>query len=332
MKISFNKNEFLLQMKNLGLVILGTLVLAFGCAIFVVPFELVTGGVTGFSIVINHLIKIEYVVLPIIGEIPFIDIIVAVVTWGLFFLGLIFLGKDFALKTLASSIIYPVGLYLFGLLVSEDVFNGFFCIKDNPAYAEYSGIAIILAVLFGGLCVGTGCALTFLGGGSTGGMDVLAFMICKVFKKFKSSTVIFAVDATIVLLGLFAIQNLILTLLGVVSAWLTAMVIERIFIGSGQAFTAQIVSDKYEEINLAVREEISRTTTMFVAEGGYSREPKTVIMVTFTMRQYADLLKVINRIDPTAFVSITRAHEINGEGWTKNDLEESLHIMCDLNV
>ena len=127
---------------------------------------------------------------------------------------------------------------------------------------------------------------------------------------------IFAIDATIVVLGLFAIQNLILTLLGVVSAWITAMVIERVFIGSGQAFTAQIVSDKYEEINIAVREEIRRTTTMFVAEGGYSRKPKTVLMVTFTMRQYADLMNVINRIDQTAFVSISRAHEINGEGFT----------------
>lgn len=316
MKISLNKNELLLQAKNMGLVILGTLILALGCAIFLVPFELVTGGVTGFAIIIDHIVKIDNITIPIVGEIPFIDIVVAIVTWGLFFLGLIFLGKDFAFKTLASTIIYPVGLYLFGFLVNEDVFNGFFCIKDNPIYADYSGIAIILAVLFGGLCVGTGCALTFIGGGSTGGMDVLAFMICKVFKRMKSSTVIFAIDATIVILGLFAIQNLILTLLGVVSAWITAMVIERVFIGSGQAFTAQIVSDKYEEINIAVREEIRRTTTMFVAEGGYSRKPKTVLMVTFTMRQYADLMNVINRIDQTAFVSISRAHEINGEGFT----------------
>jgi uncharacterized membrane-anchored protein YitT (DUF2179 family) len=251
--------------------------------------------------------------IPIMGEIPFIDIIVAVVTWGLFFLGLIFLGKDFALKTLVSSIIYPVGLSLFGFLVSPDVLGGFFDIKNN---SEYASIALILAVLFGGLCVGTGCALTFLGGGSTGGMDVLAFMTCKVLKKLKSSTAIFAIDASIVLLGMFVKGDLILTLLGVVSAWITAMVIDRIFIGSGQAFTAQIVSDKHEELNLAIREEVRRTTTMLVGYGGYSGQPKTILSVTFTMSQYADLMRVIKHIDPTAFVSITRAHEINGEGFT----------------
>lgn len=312
------KNEFLLIIKNLGLVVLGTLVLAFGCAVFVVPFDLVTGGVTGFSIVIDNIfinlgIVVPPLVLPIFGEIPFIDIIVAVITWGLFFLGLIFLGKDFALKTLASSIIYPIGLYLFGLLVSPDVLNGFFCINLRP---EYAGVSIIFAALFGGLCIGAGCALTFLGGGSTGGMDILAFMICKVMKRWKSSTVIFAIDATIVLLGMFVKRDLILTLLGVVSAWITAMVIDKIFIGSDRAFTAQIVSDKYEEINLAIRDDVRRTTTMFVAQGGYSRQAKTVLMVTFTMSQYADLMNVIKRIDPTAFVSISRAHEINGEGFT----------------
>jgi uncharacterized membrane-anchored protein YitT (DUF2179 family) len=230
----------------------------------------------------------------------------------LFFLGLIVLGWDFSIKTLTSTIIYPIALPLFGLLVSPDVLNGVFYLAGS----EYADIALIISAIMGGLCVGAGCALTFLGGGSTGGVDIIAFIICKYMKRWKSSTVIFVVDATTVVLGLFVIQDLILTLLGIVSAWIAATVIDRIFIGSSRAFTAQIVSEKYEEINLAIRNEVRRTTTLFVAEGGYSREHKTVIMVTFTMPQYADLMRVIKRVDPTAFVSISRAHEINGEGFT----------------
>ena len=147
-------------------------------------------------------------------------------------------------------------------------------------------------------------------------MDIIAFMICKVFKKWKSSTVIFAIDAVIVLFGMFVNKDLILTLIGVISAWLAATVIDKIFIGGNRAFTAQIVSDKYEELNIAIREEVRRTTTMLVGYGGYSGESKTVLSVTFTMNQYADLMRVIKRIDPTAFVSISQAHEINGEGFT----------------
>jgi uncharacterized membrane-anchored protein YitT (DUF2179 family) len=302
LKKKITSAELLLQAKNLGLVLLGTLVLAFGCAIFVVPFNLVTGGVTGIAIIINELIH---------GAIS-IDIVIGVITWGLFLLGLVVLGWDFAMKTLASTIVYPLAISLFMHLVSPDFLGGIFHLQSSA----HSDIALIISALFGGLCVGTGCALTFLGGGSTGGVDIIAFILCKLFKKWKSSTVIFLIDATTVALGLFVIKDLILTLLGIISAWLAAMVIDKIFLGREQAFTAQIVSDKFEEINLAIRDEVRRTTTMFVAFGGYSREGKTVLSVTFTMRQYADLMNVIKRIDPTAFVSIARAHEINGEGWT----------------
>ena len=302
MKIKITKNELIRQAKNVMLVILGTLVLAFGCAVFMLPFQLVTGGVTGISIIIDSVIK---------GAIP-IDVIIAVITWGLFIIGLIVLGKEFALKTFLSSLIYPIAISLFMKLVDPNVLGGVLCIKESA----HSEIALIISSLFGGLCIGTGCALTFLGGGSTGGVDIIAFIICKFMKRWKSSTVIFAIDATTVIMGLFVMGDLIHTLLGVVSAWICAMVIDKIFSGRGQAFTAEIVSDKYEEINLAIRNEVRRTTTIFDAIGGYSGEPKKVLMVTFTLRQYATLMNVIDRIDKTAFVSISRAHEINGEGWT----------------
>lgn len=301
-KIKYTKAELLLQLKNLLLVVAGTLILAFGCAVFVVPFNLVTGGVTGISIIINEIIA---------GAIP-IDLVIGIITWGLFFLGLIVLGWDFALKTLVSTIIYPIAISLFMRLVAPDVLGGILHLASSP----HADIALIISALFGGLCVGTGCALTFLGGGSTGGVDIIAFIICKFVKKWKSSTIIFIIDAVTVICGLFVIRDLIVTLLGVISAWIGAMVIDRIFIGNDKAFTAQIVSDKYEELNLAIRNEVRRTTTMFVASGGYSREAKTVLSVTFTMSQYATLMNVIKRIDPTAFVSISRAHEINGEGFT----------------
>ncbi len=300
LKAKLTKEDVIIQLKNLALVVLGTLVLAFGCAVFVVPFDLVTGGVTGLSIVIDHIIH---------SAIP-IDLLIGIITWGLFFLGLFFLGRDFAIKTLASTIIYPLAISLFMKMISPDFLGGIFYLDTS------SDLALIISALFGGLCIGTGCALTFLGGGSTGGVDIIAFIFCKYVKRWKSSTVIFVVDATAVVLGLFVIGDLIHTLLGVISAWICAMVIERIFIGSGQAFTAQIVSDKYQELNMAIREEVRRTTTIYTAKGGYSGEEKTMLSVTFTMRQYPNVMSVIKRIDPTAFVSITRAHEINGEGFT----------------
>ena len=205
MKFKYSKFEVLAFLKNIGLIIFGTLILSFGTAIFILPFDLVTGGVSGIAIILDHLLPFEFVT---------VDLAVTVITWFLFIVGFFVLGKGFAVKTLISTIIYPVGVTLFLKLVDPAVLDGFFCLSAT----EFSSISIILATVFGGFFVGTGCAITFIGGGSTGGVDIIAFTICKIFKKLKSSAVIFAVDAIIVILGMFAIKDFSLSLLGIVSS------------------------------------------------------------------------------------------------------------------
>jgi uncharacterized membrane-anchored protein YitT (DUF2179 family) len=175
----------------------------------------------------------------------------------------------------------------------------------------------MLASLFSGLCVGTGCALTFLGGGSTGGVDVLTLVLCRIFKKLKSSVSMFIIDGTTVLLGMFIIGEFSLALLGVLSAFVAAMMIDKVFLGGRAAFIAQIVSSRFEEINREIIERMDRTTTILHGEGGYSREGKEMLMVSFTMNEYADLLQIVLKNDKNAFMTIHRAHEISGEGWTR---------------
>lgn len=302
MKHNYSRKQLLHEIRNLLLVILGAAVLGVGTGIFIIPFDLVTGGVSGLAIVVEHLLPFN------IG----VDVYVAIITWGLFFVGLFTLGKNFALKTLVSSIVYPVALSLSAKLVSPNVLGGFFYLEG---YA-YKDVTILLAAIFGALCIGVGCAITFIGGGSTGGVDVIAFLICKVFKRLKSSVVLFAIDATIVVLGMFVLRDLIISLLGILSAFIFALVVDYVFIGSGKDFVAHIVSDHAEELSQLVIEKIDRTTTIFDAVGGYSKQNKKVIMVTFTINQYSELINIINRVDKKAFVTISRAHEINGEGWT----------------
>ena len=301
--VSLSKTEILGFIKKSLLVVIGTLALSFGCAVFTIPFDLVTGGVTGVAIVLSKIIPEG-----IMGT----DIIIAILTWILFFLGLFILGKAFAAKTFISALIYPVGISIFSLLLGEDVLGGFFYLQGS----DYSQISMILGSIFGGFFIGIGCALTFLGGGSTGGTDIIAFVFCKFFKKWKSSVVIFCIDAITILLGMLVIGDFVITLLGIVSALIAAIVIDRVFIGQSKAFTAEIVSDKYEEINRHIIEDIHRTSTIMDAKGGYSGTDKKLMLVTFSMRQYSDLINVINKVDKHAFVSIHRAHEINGEGWT----------------
>lgn len=304
MKIKFSRSEILTALKNIILVIAGTLILSFGAAVFIIPFDLVTGGVSGIAIILNKIISVEFFT---------VDLIITIATWLLFFVGLIILGRSFALKTLISTILYPIGVSLFMKITDPSFLNGFFCLQASP----HSEISLILATTLGGVCVGAGCAVTFLGGGSTGGVDIIAFSICKIFKRLKSSIVIFIVDASIVVFGMFIIGDFVISLLGIFSAFIAALMVDKVFIGSSKSFIAQIISEKYEVINKEIIEKIDRGSTIIDVIGGYTGEDRKMIMVSFTVNQYAEILNVIHKNDKNAFVTIHQAHEVNGEGWTR---------------
>lgn len=290
--------------KNCILVLLGTAILAFGTAIFIVPFDLITGGVSGLAIIFEQLLPWDI----------HIDVYIGILTWSLFFLGLIFLGKRFATKTLISSLFYPVFFSLFYKLVDPNVLNGLFVLQ-NSAYKE---IAVLLAAVFGGVLVGLGCALSFLGGGSTGGVDILAFMICKWFKRLRSTHVIFAIDAIIIILGIFIINDVVLSMLGIVSAFICSLMIDKVFLGSSSAYVAQIITDNSESVSQRVIKEMDRTATIVDVVGAYSKSSKKMVIVSCNIREYAMLMNIVNKEDKKAFITIFKAHETHGEGWTKN--------------
>lgn len=289
--------------KNCILVLLGTAILAFGTAIFIVPFDLITGGVSGIAIILKNLIPLNIS----------IDLYISVLTWSLFIFGLIVLGKQFAAKTLVSSLFYPVFFSLFYKLVDPNILNGIFVLQ-NSAYKE---IAVLLAAIFGGVLVGLGCALSFLGGGSTGGVDILAFMICKWFKRLKSTHVIFAIDAIVIIMGVFSIGDIVLSLLGIISAFVCSMLIDKVFLGSSTAYVAQIVTDKSALICNQVINKMDRTATIIDAKGAYSGNQKQIVIVSFSIREYSTLVNIVNQTDSKSFVTIYRAHETHGEGWTQ---------------
>lgn len=288
-------------LKGVLLTTLGTLLLALSTAMFILPYKLVTGGLSGLAIIANTYLPWSE------------ETWIAVLTVLTYLLGLIFLDRAFAIKTLLSTLVYPLGVALFSRLVSPDVLDGFFYIPGN----EYAQIGMLLAALFGGLLTGAGCALTFLGGGSTGGVDIIAFIICKFILRIKSSTMIFVLDAAIILMGMMVTKNIVITLLGILCAFTMALMIDKVFLGQSRALVAHIISTQHESIEREIIERLDRTTTVIPAHGGYTGQPYHMLMVTFTMNQYASLLDIIKRNDKRAFVTIQPVHEINGEGFTE---------------
>ena len=295
------------SLKNFGLVVLGTFILAVAIELFILPASLNTGGVSGIAICF------EYAGLT--TEFFTTEVIISIFTWVLFFLGLVFLGWKFSLKTLVSTIFYPIFIFLLEWLVKN---VDWLLIVNSPSLIGREAMAQLLCSIFGGACVGIGIAITFLGGGSTGGVDVITFILCKYIKKLKSSVSIFAIDALIIILGVVVnpTHDLALALLGVLSAFIAALMVDKLFIGSSKSFVAYVVTDKYKELTEAIITELDRTTSILDIEGGYSKEMKKMVMVSFTMFQYSNLISLITRLDKKAFVTVHKAHEINGEGFS----------------
>jgi uncharacterized membrane-anchored protein YitT (DUF2179 family) len=203
-------------LKNTMLVVIGTLILAFATGVFILPMTIVCGGISGIAIILDALIPLEIFT---------VDVVMFFLTWGLFLLGLFVLGRAFALKTLLSSLIYPPLLSLFLHLSDLSVLGG---ILNLQGYADLV-LAQIVGAVFGGAFVGLGCALTFIGGGSTGGVDIIAFCFCKFCSRLAPATVIFFIDLLTIVLGMMIIGDVLLSALGILSAFVAALVIHAVF-------------------------------------------------------------------------------------------------------
>ena len=300
-KSGFDRKAFIKTLKNFLLVIFGTFTVSAGVAIFLFQFHLVSGGVAGISTILEQITN------GFISQSAFASIL----TWAAFLAGFMVIGRDFALKTLVSTIVYPPSLAFFNFLIDSRVFNGYFILHEGA----HEDIAYIIAAVAGGSLIGLGCALSFLGGGSTGGIDVIALILCKFFPKLRSSRILFVTDATIILLGAFVIQDMVITILGIFSAFISATIIDKLFPGGQRAFIANIITAEPEKMSEHIINRLHRTTSSITITGGYSGEEKKMLMVTFASREYTNLLKIINDVDPGAFVTVHSAHKIGGQGW-----------------
>ena len=202
-------------LKGTLLVAFGTAMMAFGCAVFLVPFDIVAGGISGIAVIIEKMS---------LGNVN-IDLLIALITWGFFALGVVFLGKSFALKTLLSTALYPSFFALFHMLAREEVLGGYFYLPGCDVYEA----ALLISALFGGVLVGLGCGLAFLGGGSTGGVDVIALVFKRKIPRLSIGKIMLIADASVIILGAVVIENLVISALGLLSAYVSARTLNFIY-------------------------------------------------------------------------------------------------------
>lgn len=290
-----NKKSIKRSLIRILYVILGSAILGLGAGFFLGPHNIVSGGLTGIGIICESLFNWK------------LDTVVWVLQIGFFILGWIFLGKNMALKTIIATFVYPATLSLGGYLAGLDI------LEFSTFFDSSNAIGQMLAAVFGGVFVGSGVGLTFLGGGSTGGVDILVLIVQK-FTKSKTSMLTFLVDALIVLAGLAFIGDIGVTLIGIVSAFITAIMIDKIFDTENNVIVS-IISKKYNELNKIILEKLDRGSTIVDATGGYSQQGVKMLQVVLERREYYVLEDIIAEEDPQAFMFMSKVSSVRGEGF-----------------
>ena len=271
--------------KDIVWVVAGNAVLALAVSLFILPYDILSGGVAGIAVALQPLIPLP------------VTLMVNLLVVGLFILGACFLGKEFAMKTILSSLIYPVFLTFF---------SGRVPVLDLDP---------ILASLYGGLLGGMGVGMALRTGASTGGMDIPPLIVHQL-THIEIAKLVLITDALTVLLGAFT-YGLEAVLIGFVSVWASSVAIDKVLMfGGQQAKAIQIISDQYEQIIERIHSELERGTTLIEAQGGYTHEKRKIVLVVITKNQYPALMEMVTAIDKEAFVIANDTHEVKGFGFS----------------
>ena len=272
-------------------IIAGNFLVALGVNAFILPNDVLTGGLAGVAVALQPLVAIE----------PKLFINAATIV--LFGIGAVILGRQFALKTLLSTICYPLFISLLSWGLAE------WFTPETFIMDQY------LAAIYGGVFMGCGVGLVFRCGASTGGMDIPPLIVHR-FTHLPLSTLVLITDALTVGLGV-ATYGLQAALMGIISVFVSSVAIDRtLTLGAVRSKNCMIISAHPEELMAYIHEQLYRGTTLLEAKGGYTKEQRQVIMVVVSRKQYPLLEHEVLRIDPNAFIIVTDTDEVHGLGFT----------------
>ena len=275
------------KVMEMGMIVLGNLAIAIGVSFFILPSNILSGGVAGIAVALEPVFHIE----------P--RLVINGLTIGLYILGAVLLGKQFALKTFVSTIVYPLFITVLGIWFAD------VRITSHP----------LLASIYGGIFVGTGIGLVYRVGGSTGGMDIPPLIINK-YTHIPLSSLVMMIDGLTVLLGAI-VYGIEASMIGLVSVWVCGQVINKLItLGAREAKNVLIISEKHDEVIQQIYQQIDRGVTILHATGAYTQQEKPVIMVVLYKKQFIELNRVIAAVDPEAFVIVSDVNEVQGRGFT----------------
>lgn len=274
------------KFKEYFYITIGFLIVAASVRFFFEPNSIAGGGVTGFAIIINKFFNHISV-----GSITF------VLNAVLFVLAMIFVGGNFGIKTLYSS---------FGLSIS-------LWIMDKYIVCPPLTKNLLLATLFGTLISGVGMGICFNQNASTGGTDIIAKMMNK-FLHMDIGKSLLLVDFVITLFAGFAL-GADLGMYSLLSVIIGGFVIDSVIEGLNVCKKVMVISNKNKEISDFIINELERGCTIFDGKGGYTGKDTYILYTVLSRKEFIKLRTFIQEADKNAFITISDAKEVLGEGF-----------------
>ncbi|MGM0508907.1 MAG: YitT family protein [Fusobacteriota bacterium] len=263
----------------------GLIILALGLVLFLIPGKIAAGGVSGLATVVYNVWGFPPGIFMFLCNIP------------LFIIGFKIFGKSYGFKTFYGSLMVSVYTVFFSRTIGlEGVTNN-----------------TLLAALYGGIFAGIGVGVLMKLGGSTGGTDIIAQIIHK-YLKIQIGYAMITVDSFVLGTAAF-VFGFEPALYAVISLYASGRVINLIFNGMDYSRVAYIITDKHEEVKQLILEELQHGGTVIPSKGLYTNDDKNIIMTVVRNRSIFRLKDRIENIDENAFMIITEAHEVLGEGF-----------------
>lgn len=281
MKTFFNIDE----LKNYSFIISGSFILALSVVGFFLPNNLITGGTAGLALLLHYITPLT------IGS------LVALINLPLIIIGIKYLGKIFAIRTIITIILISLFIDLLAQVIQLKPF-----IIDTT-----------LSAIFGGIFVGVGLALVIKGNSSAGGSTILARVISSK-TEIKPGQVILIIDTLIIFSALFILDDTAKVLWSIISIYITSKVIDVMLTGNLNRKVVYLVTEKTEELKKTIREELGPEGTILKGDGLFEGQNKKMILIVVKVGKLQRLRQMVKETDPDGFLIISEATEMLGRG------------------
>ena len=267
--------------------VIGSVIFAFGFAVFLMPHDMNAGGISGLAQVIVEVLGFGSVgTLSILINLP------------LFILGGIKIGKRFFAGSLLGMLLSSVLIDMFALLPALEM---------EP----------LVGGLYGGLLCGLGLGVVFISGTSTGGSDILVRLLKLRYRNVPIGQISMTFDAVVVVLTGLVFHDVTKALYTGIVVFVCGKVIDAVVYRFDYSKVALIISSEYEEIARQIGIKLDRGATFLHGEGSYSGNKTKVVLAAVKKQQVAELKELVTLIDPKAFIVVQEAHQVLGEGFSR---------------